>query len=263
MRPEPTNYDADGHVAEIYDASETHMDDVELVRRLIGGRAPWRVRDPFCGTGRMLIPLAEGGHTLVGSDLSPAMLRRCRAKAATLPPEVRARIRLSRAEAVRTSWGEGFDLVLLGANCLYEFGSERDQRACVRRAADCLRPGGHAFVDNEARRGSVSKADLCRRDPAFPTGECADGTRLRARFEIHRVERERNLWFMRRRLTIESPDGAVQNREWETVTRPVSMEEVRGWLEGAGFQVLELFGDRAGTPFTPDSGRAIFWARRQ
>jgi hypothetical protein len=51
-------YDVEPHVAGIYDQSETYTDDVKLIRCLIGERGPWRILEPFCGTGRILIPLA-------------------------------------------------------------------------------------------------------------------------------------------------------------------------------------------------------------
>jgi len=34
------------------------------------------------------------------------------------------------------------------------------------------------------------------------------------------------------------------------------------WLDDCGFTVLALFGSRRGEPFTPESGRAIFWAQK-
>jgi len=57
-------YDIEPHIAEIYDQVETYTDDLYLIRRLIGGRVPLRILEPFCGTGRILIPLALDGHTL-------------------------------------------------------------------------------------------------------------------------------------------------------------------------------------------------------
>ena len=51
-------YDIEPHIAEIYDQVEIYHDDVELIRKLIGGRGPLRILEPFCGTGRILIPLA-------------------------------------------------------------------------------------------------------------------------------------------------------------------------------------------------------------
>ncbi len=33
------------------------------------------------------------------------------------------------------------------------------------------------------------------------------------------------------------------------------------WLEAHGFVIEQLYGDRAGNPYTETSKRAIFWAR--
>ena len=34
------------------------------------------------------------------------------------------------------------------------------------------------------------------------------------------------------------------------------------WLEKYGFVVEQIFGDRAGDPYTETSNRAIFWAKK-
>src|SRR5688572_9067785 len=47
-----------------------------------------------CGTGRILLPLARAGRTVVGVDTSRQMLVRCRVKVAAEPAPVRARITL-------------------------------------------------------------------------------------------------------------------------------------------------------------------------
>jgi len=52
-------YDVEPHIAEIYDQIETHTDDVELIRRLLGGRGPLRILEPFCGTGRIRISMVR------------------------------------------------------------------------------------------------------------------------------------------------------------------------------------------------------------
>ena len=60
-------YDVEPHIAEIYDQSETYTDDVELVRNLVDRQGFLRILEPFCGTGRILIPLALDGQNWWGS----------------------------------------------------------------------------------------------------------------------------------------------------------------------------------------------------
>jgi SAM-dependent methyltransferase len=257
-----TLYDQDEHIAEIYDTTETQTDDIALVRRLIGERGGLRIREPFCGTGRILIPLASDGHTVVGTDLSPNMIARATEKVGALPPDVRGRIVLKTENALGNPWGTGFDLVILGANCLHELSSAADQAECIRRAAEALSDGGFLFVDNDARHGDVSERDIGQRT-TFPTGRCQDGFFLEGFGEIVRIDRKRNLWHKRRGLRVIDPAGQVHYEEWETCTRPVSEDEVRGWLLANSFSIVELFGNRTGAPFTDRSRRAIFWAQKR
>lgn len=55
-----------------------HAHDLEVLDELLPRDG--RILEVACGTGRMTIPLAETGRTLVGAELAGAMLRRAAAK---------------------------------------------------------------------------------------------------------------------------------------------------------------------------------------
>ncbi len=75
MSQNKTNiYNIEPHVAEVYDQQQTFTDDIELLKRLIGDRSLLCILEPFCGTGRILIPLAEDGHNLVGLDQAKGLV---------------------------------------------------------------------------------------------------------------------------------------------------------------------------------------------
>lgn len=75
MAANKTNpYNIDRHIAELYDRIKTGMDDLDLIRKMIGVHTSPQVLEPFCGTGRLLIPLSEDGHIVHGLDQSQAML---------------------------------------------------------------------------------------------------------------------------------------------------------------------------------------------
>lgn len=256
-------YDVEAHVAEFYDHHENYADDVALIRRLIGGRRGLRVLEPFCGTGRILIPLAMDGHEVVGLDQAEAMLDRARAKASDLPEPVQDRITLSCRDVTDGAWPTGFDLVVLGGNCFYELATPEEQEQCIASAAAALRAGGHVYVDNDHMEGEL---DARWRQPGvgrgFPTGTCADGTRLESTTETIWFDAPRRLWRCRRRTRAILPDGRVTEAEYVQQKHPCSTGEVRGWLERHGFVVEHLFGDRAGNAYGDASERAIFGARK-
>jgi len=255
-------YDVNECVAQLYDQIENHTTDVRLLRELIANGGPLRILEPFCGTGRILIPLVEDGHTLVGIDQAGAMLRRADDK---LTAQNRDRVTLLEADATAGGWPTGFDLVVLGGNCFYELATPDEQEACIAAAAASLLPGGHLFLDNDHMEGEL--AESWRRPGvsigSFPTGTCQDGTRLEGRMETIWYDAPRRLARFRRGLTVTFPDGHVVDREWMQQKHPVSVVEIRGWLARHGFVIEQMFGDHAGNPYTDQSSRATFWARKQ
>jgi hypothetical protein len=66
----------------------------------------------------------------------------------------------------------------------------------------------------------------------------------------------------RRTTRVTLPDGTIVERGFEQQKHPVSAGEVRSWLEAHGFTIASFCGDYAGSPFTTESERAIFWARK-
>lgn len=259
-------YSADAHVAEVYDQVETHSDDVALIRRLIGPRERLAVFEPFCGSGRILIPLAEDGHLLIGLDEAEGMLERLRRKLQAEPQAVRDRVRLIRSQVLAADWPERQDLVVLGGNCFYDVNSSDEQRALIHRAAAALRPGGHVFIDNDDHQ-SLDLSPEWRKPPgevrrAFPSGTCEDGTRLDGSTETAWYDVPCRLVHYVRRLKVTHPDGKTTHHTWQETCHPIVMDEVLAWVREAGFTVEQTFGDKKGSPYGSKSPRALIWARR-
>ena len=265
MSTNSNGYDIDPHVAELYDAYETETDDIDLIRSLISGLGQLRILEPFCGTGRVLIPLADDGHEMVGLDQSRAMLDRARQRIAALPAEGGKRVRLIQVDATAGGWPGGFDVVLLGGNCFYELATPREQEDCIAAASAALNPGGCVYVDNDHMEDKIPPAWLPsgKGSTGFPKGTCADGTRLEGTTETLSFDRKKRIWLARRGISVISPDGTTRTVERLQQKHPVRFEEVRGWLAGHGFAVERTFGDRSGNPYHGDAPRAIFWARKQ
>jgi SAM-dependent methyltransferase len=150
-------YDLDPAMADFYDRYETKADDVRLLQTLLTGRGMLRILEPFCGTGRILLPLAADGHEVVGLDCSQTMLDRARSKALALPAVDRERGRLIRADCTEGPWPQGFDVVLLAGNCLYELATAEEQQSCVRLAASALKAGGYLLLDNDHMEGELDQ----------------------------------------------------------------------------------------------------------
>ncbi|WEV29002.1 class I SAM-dependent methyltransferase [Streptomyces sp. 71268] len=97
-----------------------------------------RVLDAGCGTGRVMIRLAELGYDCVGVDRDASMLAVARREAPELPWYQADLVDLDLAELGVTP---GFDLVVAAGN-IFPLLASGTEAAVVGRLAATLRPGG-------------------------------------------------------------------------------------------------------------------------
>ena len=264
MSKNTTNtYAFDTHVAEIHDQIETGTVDIEMILQLISRHGPLRILEPFCGTGRILLPLAAAGHEVVGIDQAATMLDRARMKIARQPSEIQRRITLIHADATASPWPQGFDVVLLAGNCFYELACAEEQEGSIAAAAAALQPGGYLFADSDHMEGelALSWRQPGRHKAKFPSGACEDGTRVEGTSETLWYDAPARLVRFRRTITVTSPTGRTASTEWIQQKHPVSTDEIRGWLERHGLVIEQHYGSE-GKPYTDASGRTTFWARK-
>jgi SAM-dependent methyltransferase len=101
---------------------------------------PGRLLDLGCGTGRVLVPLAQRGHRVLGVDLSEEMLKVAGQKGAAAG----ANVQLLKANIVELDClADGcFDCVLCLFSTLGMVAGPEHRRRVVTHAARLLRPGG-------------------------------------------------------------------------------------------------------------------------
>jgi SAM-dependent methyltransferase len=212
-----------------------------------------------CGTGRLLLPLAEAGFRVVGLDVSSAMLARAHDKLAAAPALLE-RVRLLQADLRQAGPGGSFALAILALDALGLLVSIEEQLAALATLARHLRRGGLLVVDvaNGAARGAEPREEL----------------RLHLTRPHPTSGRPLTKWVARR------TDPAAQLDELTylydelddegRVTRTVAQHPLRYYhrpelvllLERAGLRVDAVHGDYALGPHTADSERLIAIARR-
>lgn len=96
-----------------------------------------------CGTGQLLLPIAQAGLRAVGLDLSPIMLcaARDRLREVSGPAEV------VEGDMRTFDLEELFALVFIGHNSLLHLHSTEDLLACFRTVRRHLKPGGAFLFD--------------------------------------------------------------------------------------------------------------------
>jgi len=126
------------------------LDTVEVVDDLpfwinLARRTGGPVLEVGCGTGRVLIPLAESGADVVGIDVSPAMLAIARDK--LIAAGVDGRVELIRADALSLRLGRRFPLALVALNSFGHFSEPGEPERALDRLSEHLLPGGLLALD--------------------------------------------------------------------------------------------------------------------
>ena len=131
--------------AEYYDVDHQGQIDVPFYREYAEGCGS-PVLELACGTGRVLIPLAEAGFDMVGLDQSENMLARCRDKVAERGLEDRVQLFLADMAAYELPRRD-FCLAYVPVRSFTHLYTQGTQLACLERTYAHLRPGGLFIVD--------------------------------------------------------------------------------------------------------------------
>src|SRR5579859_7630784 len=116
-------------------------DTLETVRFLAARAGAGPVLELGPGTGRVALPLAEGGLEVHGIEASEAMLAQLEAKPGA------DRLRVRRGDFSRFQLEERFSLAYAVSRTLFELQSQDEQVDCFLSVAQHLRPGGCFVVD--------------------------------------------------------------------------------------------------------------------
>ena len=232
-----------------------HMEDLPFwlgLAELQGGR----LLELGCGSGRILIPLAEAGYRVTGIEIDPGMLQVLRAN---LPEDLLPRVKLVEADFTDFQLGEEYGLVILPCNTYSTLDAARRLAllACVAR---CL-PAGGVFV------AGLPNPALLRQMPSYGDPEVEevfphplDGRPVLVSSSWRRTAQGVTIaWDYQS----ESPDGQSRVIHREVRHQMVNAQTYLSELHGAGYTAVELFGDFDGSAYRRQSEHLILAAKFQ
>lgn len=227
--------------------------DVPFWRRL-ASRARGRVLELGCGTGRVSLPLARAGVSLVGVDRSAPMLDRARRRIGKNPAKSGSHavpLRLVRGDIRALPFPPGeFEMVLAPYGILQSLLADRDLRATLESVSRVLAPGGTFGID------LVPDVPRWReyRNRVQLRGRAASGAELTL-IESVRQDRRRHLTTFEQRY-LERRGRRVAEHRFELTFRTIPVRRMAGLLERAGLVVDAVLGDYRGRPWDE---RADVW----
>ena len=256
---EPIQLYNDEWSAEVYDY-EVHGRGDLLLWQSLAESAGGPVLELACGTGRLVLPLARAGVSVTGLDSSPFMLAVAKRELAQEGAEVRDRCQLVEGSMVDFSLEEQFGLIYIPARSFQILLTREEQRSCLERCAQHLRPDGRLAIDVFNPR-----LDLLTNPAGHEEGpddfQGPDGVTIahRAHSEYDRTDQTVSSL---RRYEYDSEHGHVV-REYSFRLRYFFRFEMEWMLEACGFEVEALYGDFERNEFTADSPEMVFVARRK
>jgi SAM-dependent methyltransferase len=123
----------------------TRKDDVAFYTRVAAKHD--RVLEYGIGNGRIAIPIARAGATVVGIDQSVAMLADLRTRLKRSPAELRDRISVRRGDMRRVKLGKRFPLVICPFNTVLHLYTREDVEQWLARVREHIVPRGELVMD--------------------------------------------------------------------------------------------------------------------
>lgn len=210
-----------------YDAWSAHY--LSLVRGALGAQ-PARMAECACGTGSLTVRFAREGIAVTGVDLSPAMLRRAEEKARTWGVSCA----FIRQDMRRLALTRRADAVLATCDGVNYLTAPEDVRAFFRAAHAVLRPGGVLCFDCSTRH----KLEDTMGDAFF--GEEREGLAV---LWQNRLNRQTHVVTMDVTFFVREEDGRYRRFRETHRQRAHDMQELRAWLEDAGFEGVHFTGE--------------------
>jgi SAM-dependent methyltransferase len=226
-----------------------------------------RIRGPVLelgtGTGRILLPLARAGCTVVGIDSSTQMLARCRAKLLEEHESVRSRVTLQQGDVRDFDLGQKFAVAIAPFRVLQHLTAVEDQLRCLATVARHLAPGGRFIFDvfnpNFAR---LVAADGTEQEDT-PEQSLPDGRSFRRAYRIARVRWIDQVSEAELIYYVSAKRGMAAERFVQAFDmRWYVRAELLHLLARSGFRETAMYGDFKRVPLHDDSAEQIVCAVR-
>ena len=230
--------------------------DVAFWRRLAAAQHG-RVLELGCGTGRITVPVARAGATVVGVDRSAEMLARGRQRLKRARLTGAASLVRGDIRALPFRQRPGFALVMAPYGILQSLTREADLRETLASVHRVLAKGGTFGMDLVPDLPAWSEYDR-RVSLKGKRGRTAHLTLI----ETVRQDERRGLTIFDHEY-VETRRGRKTVHRFSLTFRTLSVPQMRRRLEAAGFEIAAVLGDYQGGPWDARSDVWMILARKK
>jgi SAM-dependent methyltransferase len=247
-------------IARFYDAENAGMlDDLALYSDLAGETGE-PVLEVGCGTGRVMLHLAQQGVRVVGLDRSEAMLARGQRKLEVMP-DLKPLATFVHGDALDPHLSCCFKLILVPYNTFAQFGEQADQLTALRRFHDLLDDDGLLVLDlpNACEAFATQDIGALVLERMFTEPESGHLVMQHSVSSLDRTAQQLHVTWIYDEI---AGDGTVRRTLAPLVLRYVFPGEMDLLLAAAGLRPVQTYGDYGQEPFADDSPRMIVLAQK-
>ena len=251
-------------LATLYDTYYANDDDIGFWQSMVVAAGGGPVLEPGCGTGRVLLPLAQAGYEVTGLDSSRQMLDRFRLKLNANPEEVRERVSLVVDDMALFDIDGTFQAVFCAFNSFHHLRTVDDQLACLERCHAHLASQGMLVLDlfNPDPAPGPAQVQAPNDEPGVDVIEWTEGRTVRRWMSACVYDRIGQCNECEMTYEISEADGST-SRVIETFPmRLIYRYELEHLLVRCGFRLIGLYGNYDRSPFQVESVGMIAVAYR-
>ena len=245
-------------VARYYDAElGDRIDDLQLFSHLANQYGD-PIFDVGCGTGRVILHLAQEGYQVDGIDDSREMLNRLDTRL-TIMPHLKEYVSYTEGDVLTYETGKKYKLVLLSYNALMHFHEQETQIQLLDKLRSIIADDGLLVLDlpNAGEVFATRETDAIIFDREFIEPETGHLVTLQSHSYLDRVTQLLHVTWIYDEMT---GDGFVKRLRMPHILRYFFYPEVKLLLERCNFQVDEVYGSTDEDPFEDGCERMVIYA---
>jgi SAM-dependent methyltransferase len=244
-------------VARYYDAEVGDKTDDLLLYSRLAEEYGAPIFDVGCGTGRVLLHLAQEGYQVHGIDDSEQMLERLENKLNALP-HLKEYVTYTQGDVLKLNSDKKYKMVLCTYNCLMHFHTQEKQIQLLQRLHSITDEDGLLVLDlpNAGEVFATQDTDAILLDRKFIEPESGHLVMVSSVSYMDRTTQLLQVDWIYDEIDAE---GIVRRLIAPHVLRYYFYPEIKLLLERTGFEVVEVYGGTDEEPFEDGCERMIIY----
>ncbi len=246
-------------VAKYYDAETGDKTDDLILYSQLAEQHGAPILDVGCGTGRVVLHLAQEGYAVTGIDNDRAMLNRLDTKLQYMP-HLRNKLTIIEGDVLMATYDTPFKLILLTYNALMHFHEQATQIQLLKQLHSTLDDNSLLIIDlpNAGDVFGSQDTDNIVFERTFLEPENGHLIMLQSISQLNRTTQLLHVQWIYDEI---DEDGVVHRLIAPHILRYYFYAEMQLLLSLCGFTITAVYGDTDQSPFEDGSERMIIYAK--